>query len=179
MSAVGSGAVTPATSTFFSGTVVAITATADAGWSFASWVGDVVSTTNPIAITLDRATIITATFTPNTYTVVTRTVGGGGITLAPQQATYSYGAVVTATAAADAGWMFAGWSGAATGANNPVTVTVDDNEVITGTFIAPRLDVYPALPGVLPGGAWPSAPRSNRRWRVSPSTLPSPAAVAG
>ena len=106
-----------------------------------------------------QRTIITATFTPNAYIVVTTTVGGGVITLDPQQASYLYGAVVTATAAADAGWMFAGWSGAATGASNPVTVTVDDNKVITGAFTAPRLAVYPALPGVPPGGATPSAPR--------------------
>jgi hypothetical protein len=45
------------------GTVVELTATADPGWSFASWSDDLVSTVNPETITMDGNKTITATFT--------------------------------------------------------------------------------------------------------------------
>ena len=59
---VGHGVVTPSTSTVPAGTVVTLTATADEGWSFAMWSGDLISTDNPAAIILDANKFITATF---------------------------------------------------------------------------------------------------------------------
>ena len=47
---------------FFMGTVVTLTATADTGSTFTGWSGDVVSTDNPIMVTMDSAKTITATF---------------------------------------------------------------------------------------------------------------------
>ena len=51
------------TGVFGLGTTVLHSATADADWTFSGWSGDVVSTTNPISITLDSDKVITATFT--------------------------------------------------------------------------------------------------------------------
>lgn len=44
------------------GDVVTLTATADPGWTFSGWSGDVVSSANPLMITITKNTIIAATF---------------------------------------------------------------------------------------------------------------------
>ncbi len=139
---VGNGVVTPTLSSYISGTVVPITATAGVGWSFANWSGAVVTTTNPTTVKLDGDKIITATFSQNSYTVVTATVGGGTLQMQPQQASYRYGTVVTITATADVGKLFVGWSGSLTGNSNPVTMTITGNRAITATFTA---DVPPPV----------------------------------
>jgi uncharacterized repeat protein (TIGR02543 family) len=43
--------------------VITLTATPDAGWSFAGWSGDSNSATNPVTVTMDSDKSITATFT--------------------------------------------------------------------------------------------------------------------
>ncbi|MBK8430869.1 MAG: FG-GAP repeat protein [Chloroflexi bacterium] len=54
---------------FAPSTVVTLTATADLGSTFTGWSGDVVTTTNPITLTMDGAKAITATFALNQYTL--------------------------------------------------------------------------------------------------------------
>ena len=66
---VGSGSVSPASGTFDEGTVVSLTATPDAGFSFSGWSGDATGSTNPLSVTMDSDKNITATFT---------STGGGG-----------------------------------------------------------------------------------------------------
>ena len=53
------------TAVFAPTTVVTLTATADLGATFTGWSGDVVSTDNPITVTMDSAKAITATFALN------------------------------------------------------------------------------------------------------------------
>jgi uncharacterized repeat protein (TIGR02543 family) len=43
--------------------VVTLTATADAGWTFSNWTGDLTGSTNPDTITMDGNKTVTATFT--------------------------------------------------------------------------------------------------------------------
>lgn len=63
---VGGGVVTPTTSSYPAGTTVPITATANSGWSFSGWSGDLSGATNPTSLTLDGNKTITATFTTAT-----------------------------------------------------------------------------------------------------------------
>lgn len=59
----GNGIVTPATGTTYGyGTVVTLTATPAAGYTFSGWSGDLSGATNPIIITMDAAEAVTATF---------------------------------------------------------------------------------------------------------------------
>jgi uncharacterized repeat protein (TIGR01451 family) len=62
---VGSGSVTldPVGGVYLDGTVVTLTAAADAGWEFSAWSGDLSGNTNPITITMDADKVVTATFT--------------------------------------------------------------------------------------------------------------------
>jgi len=131
---VGSGTVTPTSGSYISGTVVPLTATAAAGWSFANWTGAVITTTNPTTVTLAGDQVITATFTQNSYTVITATVGSGSLQLTPPQASYHYGDVITVTATAATDNRFSNWTGDLVGTRNPVTLTIDGNKAITGVF---------------------------------------------
>src|SRR5437867_10300345 len=83
---------------------------------------------------MDANKAVTATFVINTYTLTVTAVGSGTVTKNPNQATYNYGAVVQLIATPATGWHFVSWSGDATGTTNPLSVTMDANKAITGTF---------------------------------------------
>ena len=59
------------------GDVVQLTATPVTGWSFAIWTGDMTGSANPVSITIDGYTSVTARFTLNVYTLTVTTVGSG------------------------------------------------------------------------------------------------------
>jgi hypothetical protein len=130
----GSVAKDPDQSTYLYGEWVSLTATAESGWSFAGWSGDLSGMDNPTGITMNDDKVVTATFTQDEYTLDVSVEGEGSIAKDPDQSTYLYGASVSLTATADPGWSFAGWSGDLSGMDNPAVVTMDGNKVITGTF---------------------------------------------
>ena len=123
----GSVAIEPNQATYIYGTVVTVTANADAGWTFDSWSGDLGGSTNPTTITMTGEKTVTATFTQNEYTLTVDKVGNGTVAKDPDQATYHYGEVVTLSATEDTGWTFASFDPAA-------VITMDDNKTVTATF---------------------------------------------
>jgi uncharacterized repeat protein (TIGR02543 family) len=138
----GNGHVTksPEQTTYTYGTIVTLTATADVGWTFSGWSGDVSGSTSPISITMDGNKGVTATFTGNQYTLTVDTVGSGSVTKSPDQPTYAYNTVVTLTASPQAGWLLSQWSGDLTGSTNPATITITGNKAVTATFIRLLVD---------------------------------------
>lgn len=74
--------------------------------------------------------------------------GGGSVTRLLDLVDYACGQVETLTAAPDAGWYFAGWSGDATGTQNPLPVPMSGPRAIGAAFlplVAPnRVAVEPA-----------------------------------
>ncbi|MCW3982364.1 MAG: PQQ-binding-like beta-propeller repeat protein [Candidatus Bathyarchaeota archaeon] len=74
-------------------------------------------------------------FTQNQYALTVNTVGEGcNVTINPAQDSYTYGASVQLTPVAGSGWVFSGWNGDLTGTDNPVTITMDSDKIITATF---------------------------------------------
>ncbi|YCM46677.1 hypothetical protein V2O64_11665 [Verrucomicrobiaceae bacterium 227] len=63
------------------------------------------------------------------------TTGTGTIQAQPLSPTYLDGSFVTITATAGDGTAFSGWSGDATGMENPLTVTMDADKTITANFV--------------------------------------------
>jgi len=134
---------------FVAGTEVTLTAVADDGWSFDSW-GGACSGSGACVVDLDADASVTATFTEDpildpTYDL-TVTVGGtgqgsvtsdvGGIDLSVGEndtVTFDASTVVTLTATADAGSVFAGWSGDCTGTGACV-VTMTADRSVTANF---------------------------------------------
>jgi uncharacterized repeat protein (TIGR02543 family) len=70
------------------------------------------------------------------YTLTVNTTGSGTVSKNPNQATYASGSTVSLTASPAAGFQFTGWSGAATGTANPLSVSMTSNKTITATFTA-------------------------------------------
>jgi uncharacterized repeat protein (TIGR02543 family) len=71
---------------------------------------------------------------PGYYTLDLQVSGSG--TTSPAAGTHSYspGASVQVTAVPESGWTFVGWSGAATGMVNPMTLVMDASKALTATF---------------------------------------------
>ena len=139
---VGQGSVTlnPAGGTYPEGTVVTLTATADPGWGFSGWSGDLTGSTNPVTITMNSDKNVTATFVVEEYTLTVNTVGSGTVALDPPRGTYAEGTEVTLTAAGVGDGVFTGWSGALSGVDNPKTIIMDSDKSVTAKFIEVKLD---------------------------------------
>ncbi|MCP4541431.1 MAG: hypothetical protein GY832_30240, partial [Chloroflexi bacterium] len=124
---------------------ISLTAAPDGGWDFDGWSGDVVSTSNPLSLTMAANTVLTATFSSGQphylLTVTTDGSGSGRVTSVPAgidcgidcTAFYLETTVVTLTAVADTGSTFAGWGGACTGSGACV-VTMNTAQDVTATF---------------------------------------------
>ena len=120
------------------GTVVAISATANAGWRFDYWLGDVAHTLSAATtVTMDVAQTVTAVFQQTAELTLALTPSGGGVTTPTAGShTYDVGAVVTVSAAANAGLRFGYWLGdVANTLSAATTVTIDASKTVTAHFI--------------------------------------------
>jgi len=136
MSVVGSGTTTPAAGvhSYLCGTVVDLEAFADTCWSFAGWSGSITTTDNPTTITMDSNKAVTATCTEIYYDLTINIVGSGTTTPAAGVHSYLCGTDVPLEAFPDFGWSFSGWSGDIDTTDNPTTITMDSDKIVTATF---------------------------------------------
>ena len=129
---------------FTAGSSVTLTATPNAGSVFAGWSGGGCSGTGTCVVTMSSARSVTATFKLQTFnlTVAKAGTGLGTVTSAPAgincgaTCTFAYnsGTVVTLTAAANAGSVFAGWSGGGCSGTGTCVVTMSSAQSVTATF---------------------------------------------
>ena len=125
---------------YFIGQQVTLTATPAVGWAFVAWSGDASGTSPTTTITIAGATNVTAAFTqlpPVTLTTSTAGNGTGTIQINPDKDEYAVGEQVTLTAVPGANSVFAGWSGDASGSNNPLQLTMNGNKNVVARFIVP------------------------------------------
>jgi len=134
----GSVDVDPDEATYLYGDVVELTATADPGWTFAGWSGDLSGTDNPANLVMDGNKTVTATFTavaPVTCYALTLTHTGQGSDPVASPANsegcaagqYVAGEAISLSGAVPAGgWQIGGWTGtsnnASTAAANSLTM---------------------------------------------------------
>ena len=136
----GSGTVakTPEQAIYRCGDEVELQATAAPNWVFTGWSGAVVTTTNPLPLTVAGDKVINANFKPLFNLSITPTGNG---TVTPNTSQFVQGETVTLTALPATGWLFKQWSGDASGSANPLTITIDDHKSIIAVF-----EVKPAEP---------------------------------
>ena len=133
------------------GTTLTASAVPNAGNCFVAWGGAVSGTNAPTTITVTGATpTIGALFTTlpgGKYSLAVVVMGNGSVAISPQQNYYNPGDSVTLSAATtNAATSFYGWTGAASGTNNPLAVKVSNNEIIQANFGA-------TVPQIIAGGA--------------------------
>ncbi|MCL2183480.1 MAG: SUMF1/EgtB/PvdO family nonheme iron enzyme [Chitinispirillia bacterium] len=126
---------------YAAGTQVTVTTEAKQGYTFTSWSGASTSTSLSVPITMNSGKTLVAMFTPMVYTLTVNAVPeeGGAVFVdgtalmgaAPQNA----GTTVTALARPAEGYVFAGWSGAASGNAYSTSVTITSSTTtLTATF---------------------------------------------
>jgi NOL1/NOP2/fmu family ribosome biogenesis protein len=139
---VGQGRVTldPEGATYIAGTTVELTATADPGWVFSNWKGDLLGLNNPETITMNDDKDIRATFIPvPQYTLKVETIGQGDVRLVPDDGIYEAGTMVELKALPSVCGgivgIFAGWRGDLHGSDSAATIAMDSNKMISATFV--------------------------------------------
>ena len=101
--------------------------------TFVEWSGDLTGSEPTAALTMDGDKAVTATFVEE-YTLTVDVIGDGQVVISPDQEYYEAGTEVTLTAVAGQDFYFDGWSGDASGAMNPLVVTMDSDKAITAIF---------------------------------------------
>ena len=126
----GDGGSVSGGGTFLQGTEVSLTATASVGYSFSSWSNG--STNNPLTVTLNANTSISANFEalPNTYTLTVSAGEGGSVS--SEGGAYEEGTQLTLTASPDDGYQFISWSNGSTEAF--LNISVNDNIALQANF---------------------------------------------
>jgi len=124
---------------------------------FALWGNAANSTNNPLDFTVTNPTptlsAVFQTLGANQSALGLIADGRGKVTANPRANRYNNGATVQLTATPDASQSFIGWSGDASGTNNPLTVTMNQSKVITASFSKrPALSLPPYLAGLTPEG---------------------------
>ncbi|MEZ4620970.1 MAG: InlB B-repeat-containing protein [Caldilineaceae bacterium] len=132
---VGNGSVTksPDQAQYIDGDALTLVATANAGWAFAGWSGDLSGSTTPANLTVNGDKTITATFREIRALTINVT-GSGTVSKAPDKTEYADGDVVTLTAVPAEGWAFVGWSGDLSGNANGASITLDSDKTVTANF---------------------------------------------
>ena len=131
----GNGAVSPGVGThpYNHGAQLQLTATADPGWAFWGWTGDVSGSNPQVTITMNGDKSVTAVF-KQLFTLTTNVSGSGSVSQSPDLFQYMAGEQVTLSATAGQGHIFAHWSGSVTGTSNPIVITMDENKSVTANF---------------------------------------------
>lgn len=133
------------------GTTVQLSALAAPGNFLAIWGSDAFGSSNPLSFVMTKANpVVSCLFLPTTngqLNLVLPTVGSGRVTSAPQLNVYSTGQLVTITALPDARQSFLGWSGDASGQQNPLSLVMDRSRTVTANFSRQPVLLSPAWPG--------------------------------
>lgn len=120
------------------GTVVELTAEPNNGWEFVGWQGDMESDENPVEVTIEGETEITANFERIEYPLTINIEGDGNVeeTVVEAKAKdYPFGTVVELTAIPDENWIFDRWSGDLESDESTAEIVIDEAKEVTATFL--------------------------------------------
>jgi hypothetical protein len=84
------------------------------------------------------------------YTLQTSVAGSGTISINPASGPYASNSIVTLTATAATNWAFAYWTGAASGSQNPLPLTINASTSVQAFFVP---TAFPLTLGTLGGGS--------------------------
>ena len=133
----GSATASPASTLYYSGTPVTLSATPAAGYAFSHWSGGLSGSANPANLTVDADLTITAHFTAlPQYPLPVTVDGAGSVSLNPPGGSYAIGTNVSLNAMPDTGYAFSHWSGDLSGSANPANLITSGAHNVTAHFTA-------------------------------------------
>jgi hypothetical protein len=141
------------TDAFPGGSQVTLIASMPSGVTFGGWGGDCAGfgTNLTCVLTMSQGRSVTATFNAPTFPLTVTIVGQGRVSSTPQPSIacptvctgqFVAGSQTLLTAVASAGWRFAGWSGAGCTGTAPCTVTMNQAQAVTATFVKGPVFAY-------------------------------------
>lgn len=130
----GSVSLDPDLESWEEGEEVTLTAEPAEGSHFVEWDGDLTGSSNPATLTMDEDKTVIVRFEADQYTLVQDAQGPGTMSVQPDQESYQFGDEVTLSAEPDEGADFTGWSGDASGTENPLVITMDSDKAVTANF---------------------------------------------
>jgi hypothetical protein len=156
----GGGTVSDISGLYPSNSIVTITASNAAGWSFLGWGGDVPGTNPTVAVTMNQPLALEAIFGSG---VTLSPPTGGTIQRQPAQGLIPFGKSVRLSAIPQAGRSFGRWTGAATGrTNSPLEFVVTNANPTVGALFAPiQANTFTLTLLVNGDGAISSSPAGN------------------
>ena len=95
----------------------------------------------------------TATFSQITYTLTLEATTNGSIAANPAGPVFNSGDTVELTATPDVGYVFAGWTGDASGTVTPLTLTMDGDKTVGASFIEETAITYTLTVNVVGNGS--------------------------
>lgn len=153
----GSGTVlvTPDKESYSAGETVELVAQAAQGSCFIGWGGDAGGDQLETQLMMDDDRQVVAAFvqgTQNCHRLVAEVASegsgeGGTVEFQPFKALYDTGDTVVVTAVPNPGWVFSGWTGALSGDENPASLEVNADLVVSALFAQQAYSVSVAQDG--------------------------------
>lgn len=130
------GSVSPQGGSYDDGSQVELSASANEGWVFSEWNGDLSGNSNPAAVTINKNMSINALFEQLTYPLTVDVEGQGDVSeqIVNAKTDYENGTIVELTGNPAEHWEFIEWQGDLSGSENPATITMDGAKTVTAVF---------------------------------------------
>jgi len=137
------------THTYYDGTKVNLSPTAEEGWYFDFWTGDYEGEEEEVNIKMDENKTITAHFAEiPTYELTIEIEGEGEVRINPEQYEYEEGMKLNLTAEPAHGWAFNEWTGDYEGSEDEIRITMNEDKNVTALFIEiPRYNLMINIEG--------------------------------
>jgi hypothetical protein len=153
----GSVSLSPPDGIYPYGTIVWLSAIPQSGNYFGLWGNAASGNVNPLAFGVSNANpSVSSLFTtvPGGQAALTVVpVGKGRVAVSPRTNVCNIGQLETVTATPDAGQRFLGWSGDASGTQNPLTLSMNSSKMIFANFSqTPSLSARSSFEGLKPEG---------------------------
>lgn len=118
------------------GTAVSLLATSVDGYRFTEWTGGATGSDNPMVISMDADTTVTANFEEIPIYALVVDAGAGSATQDPLGTEFDDGTTITVEATPPVGYSFDVWTGAPAGleSDNPIMLNIAANTTLTATY---------------------------------------------
>ncbi|MCB8935213.1 MAG: InlB B-repeat-containing protein [Candidatus Promineofilum sp.] len=132
----GSVTLNPPGGSYPAGTTVTVSATANNGYTFTEWTGDLGGNAPSQDVLVDEDLTIVANFAQPQFTFNATSAGNGTVDWTPKKNFYAAGEAIMVEAMADPGFAFSDWTGTISSTVNPLSFTISQDTTLVANFVA-------------------------------------------